>query len=98
VSRRARRARAEPRRVISARNGPATWDGVAGARGEGFRLEDIEPELVIWHGEQDRNHPVAEAKAQDRRLPHARAVYYRDDGHLIFFSRIKEILSELAAP
>jgi pimeloyl-ACP methyl ester carboxylesterase len=78
-------------------NGPATWDGVAVARGEGFRLDDIETEVVIWHGEQDRNDPVAMARAQERRLPHARAVYYADEGHLIFFSRIGEILSELVA-
>ena len=79
-------------------NGHATWDGVAVARGEGFRLEDIEPELRIWHGEQDRNDPVAMARAQEQRLSHVRAIYYPDDGHLIFFSRIEEILSELAAP
>jgi pimeloyl-ACP methyl ester carboxylesterase len=78
-------------------NGPATWDGVAVARGEGFPLEDIETEVVIWHGEQDRNDPVAMARAQERRLPNVRAVYYGDDGHLIFFSRIEEILSALIA-
>jgi hypothetical protein len=32
--------------------GPATWDGVAVARGEGFRLEEIRTEVVIWHGEK----------------------------------------------
>jgi pimeloyl-ACP methyl ester carboxylesterase len=76
--------------------GPATWDGVAVARGEGFRLEDIRAEVVIWHGERDRNDPVAMARAQERRLLHVRAVYYPADGHLIFFSRISEILSQLA--
>jgi pimeloyl-ACP methyl ester carboxylesterase len=78
-------------------NGPATWDGVAVARGEGFRLEDIQPEVLIWHGDQDRNDPVAMAHAQERRLPHVRARYYPDDGHLIFFSRIGEILADLTA-
>jgi pimeloyl-ACP methyl ester carboxylesterase len=73
----------------------ATWDGVAVARGEGFRLEDIEPEVLISHGEQDRNDPVAMARAQERRLPRVRAVYYAEDGHLIFFSRIQAILSDL---
>jgi pimeloyl-ACP methyl ester carboxylesterase len=75
--------------------GPATWDGVAVARGEGFRLEQIRTEVAIWHGEKDRNDPVAMARAQQRRLPHVRAVYYPDDGHLIFFSRMHEILPEL---
>jgi pimeloyl-ACP methyl ester carboxylesterase len=77
-------------------NGPATWDGVAVARGEGFRLEDIETEVLIWDGEQDRNDPIEMARAQERRLPHVRAVYYPDDGHLIFFTRMREILPPLA--
>jgi pimeloyl-ACP methyl ester carboxylesterase len=77
--------------------GAATWDGVAVARGEGFRLEDIQPEVLIWHGEQDRNDPVAMGRAQEQRLPHVSAHYYADDGHLIFFSRIEEILAELVA-
>jgi pimeloyl-ACP methyl ester carboxylesterase len=75
--------------------GPATWDGVPVARGDGFRLEDIRPEVLIWHGEQDRNDPVAMAHAQERRLPRVQARYYADDGHLIFFTRIDEILCGL---
>jgi hypothetical protein len=47
---------------------------------------------------QDRNDPVAMADAQERRLPHVNARYYPDeDGHLIFYSRIDEILTQLAA-
>ena len=53
--------------------------------------------MTIWHGERDRNDPVEMARAQERRLPHVRAVYYPDDGHLIFFSRMREILAELIA-
>lgn len=41
---------------------------------------------------------MAMARAQQRGLPHVRARYYADDGHLIFFSRIGEILADLAAP
>lgn len=52
--------------------GPATWDGMAVARGEGFRLEDIQQDVLIWHGEQDRNDPVAMARAQERRLRKAK--------------------------
>jgi pimeloyl-ACP methyl ester carboxylesterase len=77
--------------------GPATWDGVTVARGEGFQLEDIQPEVLIWHGEQDRNDPVAMARVQEQRLPHVRARYYPEEGHLIFFSRIEQILTELIA-
>ena len=77
--------------------GPATWDGVTVARGEGFQLEDIQPDVLIWHGEQDHNDPVAMAHVQEQRLPHVRAHYYADEGHLIFFSRIEQILKELIA-
>jgi pimeloyl-ACP methyl ester carboxylesterase len=76
----------------------ATWDGVAVARGEGFGLHDIGNEVLIWHGERDRNDPVAMARRQEQQLPHCNAVYYPDDGHLIFYSRIEEILPELIAP
>ena len=77
---------------------PATWDGVAVARGEGFRLEDIQSETLLWHGSLDRNDPVAMAHYQERRLTHVRARYYTDDGHLIFFSKMPEILTDLLAP
>jgi pimeloyl-ACP methyl ester carboxylesterase len=76
--------------------GPATWDGVAVARGEGFRLEEIPTEVLIWHGARDRNDPVSMARAQEPRLRHVKARYYADEGHLIFFSRIVEILRDLA--
>jgi pimeloyl-ACP methyl ester carboxylesterase len=74
----------------------AAWDGVSVARGEGFRLEDIKTEVLIWHGEHDRNDPVSMARAQERRLPRVKARYFSDDGHLIFFSRITEILHDVA--
>lgn len=73
----------------------ATWDGVAVARGEGFTLEAIETPVILWHGEQDRNDPVAMARHQEQRLPDAKAIYYPSDGHLIFFSRIRDILATL---
>jgi pimeloyl-ACP methyl ester carboxylesterase len=53
--------------------GAGAWDGVAVARGDGFRLEEIQSPVLIWHGEQDRNDPVTMAHAQERRLPHVRA-------------------------
>jgi pimeloyl-ACP methyl ester carboxylesterase len=75
----------------------ATWNGVAVARGESYRLDDIRPQVVIWHRDQDRNDPVAMARAQERRLTRVTARYYAGEGHLIFFSRVDEILSDLAA-
>lgn len=40
---------------------------------------------------------LAMAHGQEERLPHLEAHYFADDGHLILFSRIEEILGELAA-
>lgn len=40
------------------------------------------------------NDLVATARGQEEHLPHLRAHYFADDGHLILFSRI---LGELAA-
>jgi hypothetical protein len=42
--------------------GAATWDGVAVARREGFGLQDIRTEVLLWHGERGRNDPVAMAR------------------------------------
>ena len=77
--------------------GAATWDGVAVARGEGYSLTDIKTDVLIWHGEQDRNDPVTMARHQEQLLPHVTATYFPDDGHLIFFSRIRDILPGLIA-
>jgi hypothetical protein len=43
----------------------------------------------------DEKRVLALARAQERRLPHVRAGYYPDDGHLVFFSRIGDILPDL---
>jgi hypothetical protein len=37
------------------------------------------------------------ARAQERHLPRVTARYYAGEGHLVFFSRIDEIVSDLAA-
>lgn len=74
--------------------GPA-WDGVAVAREPSVRLDEIEPDVFIWHGEADRNDPVAMARHQESRISRVEATYYPDEGHLIFFSRADEIFSVL---
>jgi pimeloyl-ACP methyl ester carboxylesterase len=75
--------------------GAATWDGVAVARGERIPLTAITTEVLLWHGELDRNDPVSMAKLQESRLWHAKARYYPGEGHLIFFSHIDDVLAGL---
>lgn len=52
-------------------------------------------EVVIWHGEEDRNDPAEMARTQERRLRNVEAVYYPGEGHSILFSRIAEIVTRL---
>jgi len=71
----------------------AAQDTAVVAHGEGFALEDIATEVQIWHGEDDRSDPVAMARSQERRIPHASARYVDGGGHLILFSHAAEILA-----
>lgn len=72
-------------------------DAAAIARGEGFRVEEIETEVLIWHGEEDRGDPVAMARAQERRIANVKARYVAGAGHLILFSHSAEILAGVRA-
>jgi pimeloyl-ACP methyl ester carboxylesterase len=61
--------------------GPA-YDGMVVRRPWGFRLEAITlPTLYLWHGEQDKDVPVAAGRAIADQLPQCKATYYPHDGH-----------------
>lgn len=67
------------------------------ARPWGFRLEDIEAPVRLWHGERDPNAPVTMARHIAAVIPTCRATYYPDEGHLFFVGeqRLTEILRTL---
>jgi pimeloyl-ACP methyl ester carboxylesterase len=75
---------------------PAAWDGVAVARGKEPPPAELGRPTILWHGALDRNDPVEMARDQERALPRGRGVYFEREGHLVFFSRIAEILDEIA--
>ena len=61
------------------------YDGtlLAGGRPWGFRLEDIAfPRLYLWHGELDKEVPVAGGRAVAGKLAHCNATYYPGEGHI----------------
>ena len=62
--------------------GPA-YDGMLVRRPWGFKLEEITfPALYLWHGEQDRDVPVAMGRAVAERLVQCKATYYSGEGHI----------------
>jgi len=62
--------------------GPA-YDGMLVRRPWGFELEAITfPRLYLWHGELDRDVPVAMGRALAERLAHCTATFYPDEGHI----------------
>jgi pimeloyl-ACP methyl ester carboxylesterase len=62
----------------------------------GFRLADIRAPVWLWHGEHDRNAPVAMARHVAAMIPGCKATYYPDEGHMFFAGeRLPEILRAL---
>lgn len=63
----------------------------------GFEISDIHlPGIQIWHGAQDRNVPVAMAKAVVERLPGCEAHFLEGEAHLsILFNHGEKIINQL---
>lgn len=78
--------------------GPA-YEGTLYGRAWGFRVEDITfPRLFLWHGERDRNIPVAMGRAVADRLVHCQATYYANEGHLsLIANHAREIVAVLSS-
>ena len=62
----------------------------------GFRLEDVEIPVRLWHGEQDRAFSVRLAEEIAKRLPNCEARYINGTGHYSLPIRyMREILADL---
>ena len=75
----------------------AAYDGVLLGRPWGFNLEEIEfPSPYLWHGELDREVPVAMGRTIAEELAHCQATYYPDEGHIsLIVNRAQDILKSL---
>lgn len=62
-----------------------------------FKLEDvIFPDIYLWHGELDKDVPVIMGKTIEMQLPHCKANYYSDLGHLsVLVNKGMDILETL---
>jgi pimeloyl-ACP methyl ester carboxylesterase len=64
----------------------------------GFDLAELKTPALLWHGEQDRNVPVANGRYLASAIPRCRATFYREDAHLsVPLNHQREILGALAA-
>ena len=73
--------------------GPA-YEGSLYTRPWGFEPEQITFDRVdLWHGDLDRSVPVSMGRAMARRIPHVRAIFCANEGHLsIALNHMDEIL------
>lgn len=68
------------------------WEEVAMLRPWGFRLADVSAETYVWRGE----HETATAREfVAERLPNARLIVWRGEGHCGFIRRLDEILAAM---
>jgi len=64
----------------------------------GFRLEDVAVPVELWHGESDRQVPVAVARRVAHRLPNCSARFIPGAAHLWLFDHCEEVLTTLCPP
>jgi pimeloyl-ACP methyl ester carboxylesterase len=62
----------------------------------GFTPADIAAPVVLWHGEADRNVPVAHGRRLAAALPACRATFVPGAGHYLIFDRWPQVLSSTA--
>ena len=75
-----------------------TTDAEIFAAAWGFRLEDVDVPVRLWHGTKDRAFSVQIAQAVARRLPNCTARYVEGEGHYSLPIRhVREILADLIA-
>lgn len=68
------------------------------ARPWGFRLEDVDVPVRLWHGKQDRAFSVSLAEEVAQRLPNCQARFIDNEGHYSLPIRhVREILGDLIA-
>jgi pimeloyl-ACP methyl ester carboxylesterase len=61
----------------------------------GFRLEDIQTEVHIWHGDEDWSTPVAMAQAMADAILNSRLTILPGEGHFLLFRHWDKILKDL---
>jgi hypothetical protein len=74
------------------------YDGrLLGGSDWGFELEDIKfQRIYLWHGELDKDIPIAQGRKVAERLVRCKAKYYPDEGHIsVIVNHQEEIVKGL---
>ena len=82
------------------RAGPrgAQWDTALMIGSWDFRPQDVRSAVYLWHGEMDRNAPLAMARYLSAAIPNCQSYFYSSEGHLSLISKhLEEILNVLIA-
>lgn len=61
----------------------------------GFNLEDINMEVMLWHGVLDKSTPFWMGKYLASHLKKCKATFWSNNGHFLIASRGEEILANL---
>lgn len=75
----------------------AAYEGTLFGRAWGFSLEEIRfPTIFLWHGELDKEIPIAIAQEVAGELTQCKATYYPGEGHIsVIVNHAQEILKVL---
>jgi len=57
-----------------------------------FRPQDIQIPVYWWHGEEDRNAPIAMGRYMAESIPNAQAKFFVNEGHLSLFKKNSEAI------
>jgi len=64
----------------------------------GFRLEDVSPEVHLWHGERDRMVPASHGRRLCEKLPRSHCQFFPGEGHFsLVIDHAPQIFSTLEA-
>jgi len=79
------------------RNGSdgAAWEVVVLGRPWGFCLDEIEPEVHLWQGEDDTLVPPAMGRYQAEHIPHCQARMLPGEGHLLVIDHMPDLIQAL---
>jgi pimeloyl-ACP methyl ester carboxylesterase len=86
----------DARRASATAAQAAAQDFVLFVRDWGFRLQDIQVPVHVWHGDADKNVPFAQGEFVARRIPGAEFHPCPGEGHLLAVDHLGEILQTVA--
>ena len=70
-------------------------DGIIMSHPWGFRLEDIQVPVHIWHGDADTSTPLVMAQYIAGKIPNCQLTVFPGEGHFLLFDHWAEILTML---